>query len=98
MCTVTTPEHLTFGEEAFEDEFKPLPSPGGEAGSHIWEYDEVQRETLQQVWTIVEGQDGGLYAEPGFRVVDRFGYLVTEVPWPHTNITAVWFGANDADQ
>ena len=32
------------------------------------------------IWTVVEGDDGQLVIESGLHFVNRFGYLVTDVP------------------
>ena len=32
------------------------------------------------VWTVVD-EDGRLYLCPGFRFVNRFAYVICEVPW-----------------
>ncbi len=34
-----------------------------------------------KVWTLTEGDSGGLYVTDGWRYVNRFGYFVTEVPF-----------------
>lgn len=44
-------------------------------------YEEVKDLPVNQVWTVVEGDNGKLYATTGFHVVNRMYYAVTEEPW-----------------
>lgn len=46
-----------------------------------WEYEEVRDLPLRTVWTIVEGDDGNLYAITGFHIVNRLYYAVTKEEW-----------------
>lgn len=59
------------------------------------DYEEARRSPVERVWTIVEGDDGNLYAAPGYRVVNRLGYVVTERPWPSADVIAVWCDFED---
>ena len=74
-------------EDEFDAKFKPIESPGQQAGSHIWEHKEVLDAlaagtiTEKQVWTVVEDGEGGMGQAAGWLVVNRLGYGVTEVPW-----------------
>lgn len=51
--------------------------------SNMREHHEVVNAPLQRVWTILD--DGGvtdvLYASPGFHIVNKIGYVITEIPW-----------------
>jgi hypothetical protein len=84
-------------EKEFWDTYKPLEGPTGQSGSHIWEFEEVKEYPTNQVWTIVEtgdDRDENWYAEPGFHIVNRIGYAVTEKPWSEgDDVTGVWFEA-----
>jgi hypothetical protein len=71
------------------DTFKPIENPQNEEGSFMFEtYGEELEEVVkwhkekgnQYIWTIVDC-DGGLYAIVGYHHVNRFGYLLTTVPW-----------------
>lgn len=44
-------------------------------------FEQVSASSPQHVWTIVEGDDGTQWAQPGFHVVNRLGYITTERPW-----------------
>lgn len=46
-----------------------------------FQHHEVVDLPLNQVWTVVEGDSGGLYAVPGFHIVNKLHYAVTEEPW-----------------
>lgn len=73
-------------EDQFDAEFKPIESPGQQAGSHLWEYAEVMTAinagtiTGEQVWTFVDDGEGGYAILPGWHVVNKIEYMVTEVP------------------
>lgn len=41
------------------------------------------RESPDRVWTVVEGDDDNWYISQGFHLVNRIGYLVTEVAFNH---------------
>jgi hypothetical protein len=71
------------------DHFKIINNPTQEEGYYMFEtfdeeYEEVKRWHTEKgnnyVWTILDC-DGGLYASPGWHFVNRFGYLLAEVPW-----------------
>lgn len=47
----------------------------------LYENDQVQQADIHTVWTIVEGEDDVLHALPGFHVVNRVGYILTDKPW-----------------
>ena len=72
-------------EDTFDERFKPIESPGQQCGSHLWERHEVMSAieagtiTEQQVWTFVDA-DGGYGILPGFHMVNKIEYMVTEVP------------------
>lgn len=73
-------------EDEFDAEFKPIESPGQQAGSHLWERHEIDAAmkagtiTEKQVWTFVDDGEGGYGILPGFHMVNKIEYMVTEVP------------------
>jgi hypothetical protein len=77
-------------EELFEEEFSPRKSPV-EDGDY-YEFDQVKDLPENTVWTIID--DGGatdcLYASPGFHVVNKIGYIVTQKPWDADTLDALW--------
>lgn len=40
----------------------------------------------RQIWTIVENDDNDLVIRAGYWLVNRMGYIVTEVAWKEENI------------
>jgi hypothetical protein len=70
------------------DTFKPIENPTNGEGSFMFEtygeeYKEVEKwhkeKGNEYVWTILDC--GNLYAAPGWHYVNRYGYLLTTVPW-----------------
>jgi len=76
-------------EDLFVEEFNPSQPFNGES---YFEFDEVRNRDPHTVWTIID--DGGstdcLYASPGFHVVNKIGYIVTEKPWDADTLDALW--------
>lgn len=70
----------------FEDDFVVIPDQHGEQVRHGVPVN--VHET--HLWTIVEADDGDLYAVPGLHWVDRLGYLVTGKPWPNEDVEVLW--------
>jgi hypothetical protein len=73
----------TIPEGEFWEQYKPLPRKDG---SCIWDtpddLDVLQAAPRDCVWTITEGDNGeDWYASPGWHVVNRIGYCITEEPW-----------------
>jgi hypothetical protein len=46
-----------------------------------FQYDEVLKLPPHQVWTVVEGDSGRLWALTGVHFVNRLHFAVTEEPW-----------------
>lgn len=46
-----------------------------------FQHEEVKDLPVNQVWTVVEGDSGKLYAQTGFHIVNKLHYVVTEEPW-----------------
>lgn len=89
-------ELLKYTETEFFETFKPMTAPGVDDGLTVWTFQEVKAAEIpmNRVWTIVETGDAdndNWYAVPGYHIVNKIDYCVTEVPWPHENIEAVYF-------
>ena len=80
-------------EEAFERLMRPVTRPGTDHGDG-WPYELTLDQPLANVWTVVEGDDDGLYACKGYHVVNRVYYLVTEEPWTDETPDGVWFASD----
>lgn len=87
------PPFVQISEEDFDEKFRPIQRPGDDNAAPLYEYHEVKDQQLEHVWSIIEGEDGGWYAQPGFHVVNMMGYTLTEIPWEHDNMEAVYFEA-----
>lgn len=81
------------------DHFKLIENPTCGEGSFIFEtygeeYQEVEKWQKEKgdnyVWTIMDCE-GGLYAVPGWHYVNRFGYLLAEVPWKEGQRDLKWY-------
>lgn len=78
-------------EDQFFDNYAPreLGEEGG--GDFLRDHAQVKDEPLHQVWSIVESDSGeGLWATPGFRVVNVLGYVLAEKPWVEGAEDEVW--------
>lgn len=78
-------------EKEFEEEFNPLPK--NKDGDLMREHEEVVDLPLNTVWTVVDdgGETDNWYAIPGFHIVNKIGYVVTEKPWEDDDIEAMYF-------
>lgn len=41
----------------------------------------IMSQPSNYIWTLLEGDTGKLYICPGYHLVNRQGYLLTERPW-----------------
>lgn len=89
--------HAPLSDDVFFDRYRPVPAPGTtqENGEYTHEYDQVRDKDARFVWTLVDGDDDGIYVQAGFHVVNRIAYLVTEVPWTNGDEEAIWFDPAD---
>lgn len=77
--------------EDWVEQYKPIKNPTADHG-----YDQTMFETYEPdiemvrkaekadartIWTIVEGDNSGLYITDGYHYVNRVGYFITEVPF-----------------
>ena len=75
-----------------EDDFETIWQPQDNTkGQPTWECDEIPQGTpAETVWSLVDGDDGGAYALPGYHLVNVFGYVITKKPWIDGSEEAVW--------
>lgn len=66
--------------------FKPTKHPNGDRMFETYGADreKVMAMDRKLVWTIID--DGGLWIRAGAHFVNRFGYLICEVPWTDTDL------------
>jgi hypothetical protein len=77
----------TISEHCFRDEWGAKASETGD----LFTFDEVKDTDKHRVWTVVEGEDDSWYALPGYHVVNKLGYVLTDKPWSTGLEEAVWF-------
>jgi hypothetical protein len=79
--------------EVWERRYRPIDAKklgDGTQGDHIVSYDIAKNYHPEKVWTIVDC-DGNQYLTPGFRIVNRVGYVVCEVEHGWTERDAVYW-------
>lgn len=77
-------------EDAFRDEWGASAQESGD----LFEFEQVKNLPINTVWTVITGDgdgDDSWFAVPGFRRVNRMGYVVTTKPWDSEDLTAYWF-------
>ena len=82
-------EHLISGDDFREIWGMKLAA----SGDFFW-YEDVITQPLNNVWTVVETgdeDDGSWYAAPGYHVVNKIGYVLTEKPWDNDTPDAIYF-------
>lgn len=87
---IATDDDGIISEDAFRDEWGAHAQDNGD----LFELEHVERLPINTVWTIVTGDNDGddsWFAMPGFRRVNRLGYVVTTKPWDREDLVAYWF-------
>lgn len=82
-------QHL-ISEREFEDVWGVYLKPSGD----LFQFDDVRDQSPQHVWTVVDSGDDAAdnwYAEPGFHVVNKLGYVMTRKPWSESTPGAIYF-------
>ena len=72
--------------DRWHDRFKPVGHPTEGEGVYHFQTNGDDQKFVQainhhHVWSVVDGDDGGMYLCPGFRLVNLVLYVVTLVPW-----------------
>ena len=76
---------MTYDE--WEEKFMPITfAPNSPMGNCMLETYGVELEIVANarkncVWTVIGGGDDKMYVAAGNHLVNRLGYLITEVPW-----------------
>lgn len=77
-------------EDEFDSQFSPVENIEQDQGVYQFDaYNEKDSGFLQfiainyppHVWTRIDDDDGHLYINNGWHIVNRIDYIVTEVPW-----------------
>lgn len=90
------PALLEIDEETFWEKYRPIVEPTEDQAIRGPEH--VSNLKATTLWTIVDTSESeSLYALPGCHLVNRLGYVVTERPWPHRNVVAVYSHGESQD-
>ncbi len=84
---------ITF--EEFVEQYKPIKNtmvqdrPWDELMFETFdeELDFVMNQQNKQIWTLITGENEEEYIIPGYHIVDRMGYFITELPFETTEVT-----------
>jgi len=89
--TLPPPALLEIDELTFWEKYRPVADPA--EGQVIRGLGSIGNLAATTLWTVVDtGESETLYALPGSHVVNRLGYVVTERPWPHRSVVAIYSG------
>lgn len=80
-------------EDEFDERFTPVADDEGEMIRA--KVPEGVERTSRRLWTVVDGDDGGLYITAGLHYVNRQGYVLTEEEWESEATTAPWGGSEE---
>ena len=89
-------------EDSFMDDYKPI-THSQDGDMVIQSIQEAQDRlkalglTDDHIWTITESEES-LFASPGFHVVNRIGYVITERPAKSDVVDAIWHDATDDER
>jgi hypothetical protein len=84
------PEENCISERDFEDIWGAYVKSSGD----LFQFDDVRDQPPQHVWTVVDSgddSDGNWYAQPGFHVANKLGYVMTRKPWSESTPDAIYF-------
>ena len=72
--------------EEWEEKYKPINNPrGGDIAFDTHNEEDIkflrdnQSKDALNIWTLVDGDDGKLFIDSGYRFVNRLEYYITEV-------------------
>ena len=88
--TEMTGQKELISEREFDEQWGVYLKPSGD----FFEFEEVRDQPPNHVWTVVEtgdDRDGNWYAEPGFHIVNKIGYVMTRKPWVDETRDAIYF-------
>ena len=83
-------DEACISEREFENVWGVYLKPSGD----LFQFDDIRNQPLEHVWTIVDSgddSDGNWYAQPGFYVVNKLGYVMTRKPWSDSTPDAIYF-------
>jgi hypothetical protein len=65
--------------------------PGRPSGD-LFQFGDVRNQPPNCVWTIVDSgddRDANRYAQPGFHIVNKLGYVMNRKPWSDSTRNAI---------
>lgn len=87
--TLPPPALLEIDEQTFWEKYRPVVDP--DEGRPFRGPGSINNLAATTLWTVVDTDESEtLYALPGSHAVNRLGYVVTERPWPHRSVVAVY--------
>ncbi len=84
------PDQDLISEREFEEVWGVYLKPSGD----LFQLDDARDQSPEHVWTIVDSgddTDDNWYAQPGFHVVNKLGYVMTRKPWSNATPDAIYF-------
>lgn len=101
-CGINLKDHVELDEFEWAEVYKPLMDEDTGESLRQFEWGSPEeiafiREAISECrcWTMIQGDEDGLYIVPGNRAVNRMHNVITEVPWPHPDIEVVWWDPDD---
>ena len=87
--------NYTLNIEDWERIFEPIQNQfSNENIDHFETYGEelefVQTHKDNQIWTLIDGNDGKLYIEAGYHLCNRVHYFVTKNTWSNKNLVVCY--------
>lgn len=85
-----TENYIQLSEDEFDEQFTTIKNPFdqdvGWEGCFLETYGKelefVHKQNPDCIWTIIDGDDGGLWLVSGYHHVNRINYLITTEPIP----------------
>tara|TARA_R100001163_G_C5007712_1_gene154667 strand:+ start:224 stop:520 length:297 start_codon:yes stop_codon:yes gene_type:complete len=84
-----TEKYIQYSWDEWEKKYEPIPLPNQEDYYLFDTHNEDDLKFIKEfeknnsvlnIWTVVDGDNGELYIDSGWRRVNRFGYMITKNP------------------
>lgn len=100
---MSQPNFIEIDIDSWWDTYKPKTNPIDPMASydgclfetHGSEIQFIKEQTPENIWTLGDGDDGGMYIWNGYSVVNRIGYFITEIPYQPDTIIQVQVSLED---
>ena len=93
----TAPPLWELNEDEFDATFGYVTKPDG---GTVYEREELSDIDPNRIWSVIytdDDEDGNTYLIPGIHHVNCSGYTVSEKPWPHEHIQAIYMSGDEDD-